>query len=530
MFSMCLCGSILVDLVNPISKVIFAGEISHLSVKKLAGQTIWYGLSSIAARFINYLLTPYLTFKFLEWQYGEMSIIYAFIPFMNVIYTYGMETAFFRFANKADKDKVYNSTSISLITSTVFLSLLMILLRNPLAILLQITQHPEYLSMSAAIIGLDALTAIPFAKLRQDGRPVKFALTKVGGILINIICVYFFLSVCPRLAKDPHSFVHLFFDNNWAVGYVLLANLIQNIATLLLLSKQFLGFKWSFDKLLWKEMMIYGLPLIIAGFAGMINETFDRIMLGWWAPVKTVKEAKAQVGIYSACYKLSILITLAVQAFRMGAEPFFFKQSVEENAPRVYARVMKLFVITLCTMFLLVMLYLDAWKYFIRNPKMWDGLKVVPILLFANMFLGIYYSLSIWYKLSNKTLAGAWITLAGAIITLVINYFGIPYFSYMACAWATFACYGSMMVLSYVWGQKEYPIPYAWKKLVAYMVIALLLYAFHSLLIYIVPSRLFYYFTATILLGAFTLFILKIERKEFERLPVIGKYLTPKMV
>jgi O-antigen/teichoic acid export membrane protein len=175
--------------------------------------------------------------------------------------------------------------------------------------------------MSAAIIGLDALTTIPFAKLRQDGRPVKFALTKVGGILINIVCVYFFLSVCPRLAKDPHSFVHLFFNNNWAVGYVLLANLIQNIVTLLLLSKQFLGFKWSFDKLLWKEMMIYGLPLIIAGFAGMINETFDRIMLGWWAPVKTVKEAKAQVGIYSACYKLSILITLAVQAFRMGAEP-----------------------------------------------------------------------------------------------------------------------------------------------------------------------------------------------------------------
>jgi len=507
-----------------------------LSVKKLAGQTLWYGLSSIAARFINYLLTPYLTFKFLEWQYGEMSIIYAFIPFMNVIYTYGMETAFFRFANKTDKDQVYSNTSLSIITSTLFLSVIMILFRNPLAILLQVQQHPEYLTMSAAIIGLDALTAIPFAKLRQDGRPVKFAFTKVGGIIINIASVYFFLSICPKLAQDPHSSVHLFFNSNWAVGYVLLANLIQNAITLLLLSKQFVGFKWRFDKLLWKEMMIYGLPLIIAGFAGMINETFDRIMLGWWAPVQknisplqAVREAKAQVGIYSACYKLSILITLAVQAFRMGAEPFFFKQSTEKNAPRVYARVMKFFVITLCVMFLSVMLYLDLWKYFIRNPHMWNGLKVVPILLLANMFLGIYYSLSIWYKLSNKTLAGAWITLAGAIITLLINYFGIPVFSYMACAWATFACYGSMMVISYIWGQKEYPIPYAWKKLVAYIVISLLLYGFHSLLIYFIPSTLFYYFTATVILGAFVLFILKIERKEFQGLPIIGKYLATKV-
>ena len=494
-------------------------------IKKLAGQTLWYGLSSIAARFINYLLTPYLTYKFLDWQYGEMSIVYAFIPFMNVIYTYGMETAFFRFANKADKKQVYDNTSISLIVSTVLLSFVLILLQHPLSVLLQINQHPEYLSMAAAIIGLDALTTIPFAKLRQDGRPRKFAFTKVGGILINIVSVYFFLSICPRLAKDPNSFVHLFYNKDWAVGYVLLANLIQNIVTLLLLSKQFFGFEWRFDKILWKEMMIYGLPLIIAGFAGMVNEVFDRIMLGWWAPVKTVKAAKAEVGIYSACYKLSILISLAVQAFRMGAEPFFFKQSTEDNAPKVYARVMKFFVITLCGMFLFVMLYLDLWKHFIRNPKMWEGLKVVPILLLANMFLGIYYSLSIWYKLSNKTLAGAWITLIGAIITLAINYFLIPYFSYMACAWATFACYGSMMVISYVWGQKEYRIPYAWKKLLAYMVISVLLFGLHKVLISFISSGIFYYASATVILGAFTLFILKIEKKEFQRLPLIGKYL-----
>jgi O-antigen/teichoic acid export membrane protein len=186
---------------------------------------------------------------------------------------------------------------------------------------------------------------------------------------------------------------------------------------------------------------------------------------------------------------------------------------------------MKFFVITLCFMFLIVMLYLDLWKYFIRNPKMWTGLKVVPILLLANMFLGIYYSLSIWYKLSNRTLAGAWITLIGALITLTINYFLIPHFSYMACAWATFACYGSMMVISYIWGQKAYRVPYAWKKLVAYIVISVLLWGLHRLFIYFIPSTIFYYAMATLIFGAFALFILKIEKKEFQKMPVIGKYL-----
>jgi len=495
------------------------------SIKKLAGQTMWYGVSSIAARFINYLLTPYLTFKFTASQYGEMSIVYSFIPFMNVIFTYGMETAFFRFANKTDKKIVYNTTSISLIFSTVLLSFMLIGLQHPIAMLLRITQHPEYLSLAAAVIALDALSSIPFAKLRQDARPVKFASVKVGGILMNIISIYFFLSLCPRwLAANPHHWCGLFFRADWAVGYVLLANVIQSSLTLLFLLKEFLGFEFKLDKKLWREMMIYGLPLIIAGFAGMINETFDRIMLGWWAPVKGIDAAKAQVGIYSACYKLSILITLAVQAFRMGAEPFFFKQSTEENAPKVYARVMKFFVITLCLMFLAVALYLDVWKHFIRNPKMWVGLKVVPILLLANMFLGIYYSLSIWYKLGNKTSAGAWITLIGAAITLFINYFFIPYFSYMACAWATFTCYGSMMVVSYVWGQKHYLIPYAWKKLLAYIVIVVLIFFIHKGITILYKPEWFSLIVATLLFSFFTWFIMQVERKEVKKLPLIGNW------
>ena len=272
-------------------------------------------------------------------------------------------------------------------------------------------------------------------------------------------------------------------------------------------------------------MMLYGVPLILAGFAGMINETFDRIMLGWWAPVTTVEAAKAEVGIYSACYKLSILISLAVQAFRMGAEPFFFKQSKEENAPKVYARVMKFFVITLCLMFLMVSMYLDIWKLFIRNPKMWVGLKVVPILLLANMFLGIYYNLSVWYKLGNKTVAGAYITIIGAVITLAINWVLIPYFSYMACAWATFACYGTMMVISYVWGQKEYRIPYATRKLVAYLVIVVLLYFIHLGATYLLQAQWFSLAFATLLLILFARFILLIEKKEFQKFPIIGQYI-----
>lgn len=495
------------------------------TLKKLAGQTLWYGVSSIAARFINYLLTPYLTYKFSEVEYGEMSIVYSFIPFMNVVFTYGLETAFFRFANTNDKQKVYSTTSISIITTTIIFCFALFALRIPLSKLLQIELHTDYLLYAIAIIALDAMTSIAFAKLRQDERPIKFAIIRVGSIVINILSIYFFLSLCPKwLAQNPNHWCSSFYKPNWAVGYVLLANVLQSAITLLLLSKEFLGFKWHFDIKLWKQIMLYGLPLVLAGFAGMINETFDRIMLGWWAPVSSVDAAKAEVGIYAACYKLSILITLAVQAFRMGAEPFFFKQAQEKDAPKTYAKVMKFFVITLCFMFLAVVLYLDVWKEFIRNKNMWVGLKVVPILLLANIFLGIYYNLSIWYKLGNKTIAGAYITLLGAAITIIINYIFIPYFSYMACAWATFFCYGTMMVVSFVWGQKHYPIPYVWKKLLAYLVMVVLIFFIQKSIIYFYQQLWFSLLIGSILFAAFTWFIVLVERKDLQKLPVIGKY------
>jgi O-antigen/teichoic acid export membrane protein len=497
-----------------------------LSIKKLAGQTVWYGASSIAARFLNYLLTPYLTGALAIARYGEMSLVYAAIPFLNVIFTYGLETAYFRFSQKQEfKKDIYSTASLSLFISTILLTSVLIFFRSTVAHWLRLDAHPEFITYSAIIIGLDALSTLPYARLRQQGRPRKFAFIRITGILITVGLTYFFISVCPRIiANDPAGFVAKYYRRDFGVGYVILANLIASTFTLVLLYKELFSITWRFNAVVWKQMMIYSLPLVIAGFGGMINETFDRIMLGWWAPVHGIEAAKNEVGIYSACYKLSILISLFIQAFRMGAEPFFFKQADGNNPERTYARVMKFFVITITVMFLVVALYLDIWKYFLRNKNYWVGLKVVPILLLANMFLGIYYNLSIWYKLTHKTISGAYITLIGAAVTLIINYFFIPYFSYMACAWATFFCYGSMMVLSYTWGQKQYKVPYATKKLCAYIIIVVLLFFIYKGIAYFITNNIINFIVATFLLLAYVAFVLNIERKEFQRLPVIGKY------
>lgn len=487
------------------------------SIKKLASQTAWYGLSSIAARFISYLLTPYLTYKLSDIAYGENSIVYAFIPFLNVLVTHGMETAYFKFGSKDNEEDIYNTSSISMLFVTGLVLFGLYTWRLPLADLLQITIHPEYISLLAWIVALDALTTIPFSRLRLQGRPKKFALIKVGGILLNILATYVLISSLPNYVQtNPDSFLQKLYIPNWEVGYILIAGIIQNVFVLLLLQKEIRSIRFKFNFKLWRSMMSYALPLIIVGFGGMINETLDRIMLGWWAPGGSTDANKALVGVYSACYKLAILITISIQAFRMGAEPFFFKQAATDQAQKTYARVMKFFVITLCIMFLGVVLYIDIWKLFIQNPAMYVGLKVVPILLIANMFLGVYYNLSIWYKLSNKTMAGAWITLLGATITIVINYIAIPHFGYMASAWATFFCYGTMMVVSYHWGQRVYPVPYATKKLIAYFVIALMVYGINLLLHLISDNQPFNYLFATILLFAFIVFVMRIEKKELQ--------------
>ncbi|MEP6465066.1 MAG: oligosaccharide flippase family protein [Parafilimonas sp.] len=495
------------------------------SIKQLAGQTFWYGLSSIGARFINYLLTPYLTYSALVTtaNYGQMSASYAAIPLFNTIFAYGMETAYFRFMRKdADKDAINNTATISLILSTVLLTGILWMNWEWLAKIATLSEFPELIKLSIIIIGLDALNTIPFARLRFEGRPRQFAFVQIANIIITFGLTIFFLSYCPaKLKSDHNSWVSLIYNpKSNPITYVLLANAIASFFTLVMLAKRLLPKQWKFNFTLWFSMMAYALPILVAGMGGMVNETFDRLMLGWWLP-DAHGFADEQRGIYAACYKLSILITLFIQAFRMGAEPFFFKQAEGENPQRVYARVTKFFVITVAVMFLAVTLFLPIWKYFI-DPKYWVGLSVVPILLLANMSLGIYYNLSIWYKVTNKTMAGAWITIIGTAITILINYFFIPKYSYVASAWATFFCYTSMMVISFLWGQKSYYIPYAWKKLLAYIVISIALFFMHSGIIKLYSNTIFSLSLAVIFILAFILFIVRIEKKEFEQFPYVG--------
>lgn len=484
-------------------------------------------MSSIAARLINYLLTPYLTYaEAIKTQdYGKMALVYSAIPILNVIFTYGFETAYFRFSSKEENKKtIYSTAALSLLFSTIIFTLILWFNQNTFGKVTGLTDFPQIIQLSIFIIALDTLSTIPFARLRQEGRPVKFAAAKIIGILINIFFTWFFISYCAHQSKiNPNSWVFLFYNPSLnPIVYVVLANLIQSVITLLFLSSEIAQIRFEFNKKLWIQMMLYSLPLVVAGMGGMINETFDRLMLRWWLP-GTADFRDSQVGIYNACYKLSILITLFIQAFRMGAEPFFFKQAEGGNPQKVYARVMKFFVIVITVMFLAVSLFMPIWKNFI-GPKYWGGLAVVPILLLANMFLGIYYNLSVWYKLGNKTMAGAWITLIGAAITISINFIFIRHYSYMACAWATFFCYGSMMVISFIWGQKEYRIPYAWKKLVAYIVIVVLLFFAHKGISSIWPNKFLSLTAATILTGFYCWFIGNVEKKELPQLPLIGKY------
>jgi O-antigen/teichoic acid export membrane protein len=497
------------------------------NIKKLAGQTMWYGLSSIAARFINYLLTPYLTYAAVikTSDYGKMALVYAAIPLLNVLFTYGFETAYFRFSsNEGDNKRIYSTAALSLLFSTIIFTLILWFNQKTFASVIGLSDFPQIIQLAIFIIALDTLTRIPFARLRQEGRPVKFAIVNITGILVNIFFTWFFISYCSNQIKaNPNSWLSLIFDTSVnPIVYVVLANLIQSVITLFLLSKEIAQIRFQFDAKMWMKMMLYSMPLIVAGMGGMINETFDRLMLRWWLPGEPGFK-DSQVGIYNACYKLSILITLFIQAFRMGAEPFFFKQAEGKNPQRTYARVMKFFVIVITLMFLGVSLFMPIWKNFI-GPRYWEGLSVVPVLLLANMFLGIYYNLSVWYKLGNKTMAGAWITLVGAAITILINFIFIPRYSYMACAWATFFCYGSMMVLSFVWGQKEYRIPYAWKKLVAYIVIVVLLFFIHKGISNLWHNTFFGLTVAATLVFIYIWFIGLVEKKELPQLPLIGKY------
>lgn len=500
------------------------------SLKKLAGQTVWYGASNIVARFITFLLTPYLTYILSDskglYVFGQQSLIYAIFPFMNVLYTYGMETSYFRFSTTEDKRQLYNTQATSLLITTLSFTGLLLLFRNPVADFVEVSNHVEYIGWCAAIIGFDALSALPYAKLRKDNRPRKYAFTKIIGIIAFVGTIVFLFSFGEGIAKQyPQSFFADFYNTHWGVGFILFANVLQAIITFLLLSSELLGIRLSIDRTLYKKVLIYSLPILIAGFAGTINDSLNRVMFKilYNAPKD---ETMRQVGMFSATVRLAILINLAIQAFRLAAEPFFFSVSQEKNAKQTYARVMRWFVIVMAFMFLNVTLFMDVWKYFIAEEYR-TSLNLVPILLGSYIFFGIYTNLTIWYKLIDKTYYGTYIMLIGSVVTVGINWIFIPIYGYVACAWGMIICNAIMVFFSYSWGQKHYPIPYEVSTIAKYMGVMLLLFGIQTLLsLYILPDSAVARISLGLLLFvAYGLFIFRSERKELSAFPVIGKYI-----
>ena len=426
------------------------------TIKKLAGQTAVYGLSSILGRLLNYLLVPIYTFKgnYDPAEYGIISIFYAYVAFIVVILMFGMETTFFRLVNKSkDKEKTFNQAfSIILIVNAIFLTVIL-LFSQTVANLIGFPQLKTYVIWFAFILIFDALSSLFMAKLRHEEKPKEFAIIQLISIGINIIFNLFFIYWFLQSNRD------------FGIGFVFLANLLSSAVKPIMLYKYIVKFRFVWDKVVAKTMILFALPLLIGGFAGIINETLDRILLKNIMLKKGGEVyADTQVGIYSASYKLSILITLFIQAFRYAAEPFFFAQEKNKDKDKIYSKVMTYFVIVVSLIFLVISLNLDIFKWFIPNPEYWEGLKVVPVLLLANVFLGIYYNQSIWYKLADKTKFGAYIALFGATITVVLNLILIPTMGYMGAAWTTLVCYFSMTALSHYLGQKHYPIKYNLRK------------------------------------------------------------------
>lgn len=492
---------------------------------------MWYGVPTIASRFLGYLMNLSLPFIFKQpATTADITQVYAIIPFLNVLFTYGMETAYFRFSQTEDKKKLYSTLSLSIWITTVLFSLLLFLFSDSIAAATGLERHPEYVQWMCWIIIFDTLATLPFAKLRQEDRPRRYAFVRVAGIVLNILVVILFVGVLPNwLQNHPDSFLKRFYDPADTVSYYLLGNLCGSVFTFLLLFREFASLRFSFDSALWKRVLHYSYPLIIVGLGGMINDMLSRLVYRHVVDVSP-EQADKELGVFGNLYRLAVLVTVMIQAFRMAAEPFFFNRSTEKEAPRTYARVMKMFVIACCFMFLFIGLYRDVleWLITLKSPAWGEGIYIVPILAMANIFLGIYYNLSIWYKLTNKNMQGAVITILGAVITVVLNILLVPKLHYLGAALATFCCYLFMMITSYMLGQKHYPIPYPKKKLIAYLVIVAGLYLIHRGLLLWIDNIWFSIATGTLLLWVFAWFIGLVERKELSRLPVIGKYFVVK--
>lgn len=453
------------------------------AIKSLAKDTMVYGLSSIVGRFLNWLLVPLYTNIFSESQYGVVTYIYAITALVLLILIYGMETGFFRFANHdryKDPLEVYSTTLISLaVTSSVFFIGVMCFLPQ-VSDALHCAGHPSYIWLMAAVLALDAFTAIPFCYLRYRHRPLRFASLKLVSIALNIGSNLFFLLLCPWLQKQFPDMM-TWFDMSYGVGYVFLSNFISSVVVMLLLIPDLRGFRWRFNLQLWREMVVYSLPLLILGIAGIMNQTIDKILLPQLVADKA--EAMAEVGIYGANQKIAIVMVMFIQAFRFAYEPFIFAQNKQKGASKLhaYSEAMKYFVIFSMIIFLAVMFYLPIIRHLIA-PDYYSGLKVVPIVMIAEFFFGVFFNLSLWYKITDKTVWGTWFSLLGLVVTLSLNFLLVPRMGYMGCAVASLCCYGVMMVASWAVGRVKHPIPYPTARLVAYFISTMLLYGL-SLLI-----------------------------------------------
>jgi O-antigen/teichoic acid export membrane protein len=444
-------------------------------IKKLLGETALYGLSSIVGRFMNYLLVPLYTRQFTASEYGVVNELYAYAGFLMVVLSYRMESAFFRFGTpEADRKSAYATATISLIISTLAIVLGLWIFAQPLADALNYPKHPEYVRWFALILGLDCLVELPFARLRLENRPKRFVAIKLTNIGLNIALNLFWVVFCPWADAHGHTWVRAFWSPSVGVGYVFLANVVASGVTLLLLLQQFRHLGGHFNVQMWRRMMRYAGPLIIVGMAGIVNEMLDRALLTRLL-TGTLEQNRAQLGIYGANYKLAMLITLITQAYRYAAEPFFFKSAQQSDGLRLHADATKWFTVASTGAMLGILLFLDVVKGFI-GARFHSGLPVVPILLMANLLLGLYYNFSVWYRLKDRTMTGAWISIVGAGITVLLNIWWVPRIGYMGAAWATLACYTYMSLATWWMGRQVHPVPYPLLRMASYIAFAWGLY------------------------------------------------------
>lgn len=450
-------------------------------VKSLAKDTAIYGVSSIVGRFLNWCLVPLYTRLFPEDMYGVVTYVYSIVALALIILTYGMETGFFRFANHerySNPDEVYSTSLTSLgFTSTLFFALVLLFL-EPVSRAMECGGHESYVWMMALAVAIDAYSCIPFAYLRYKKRPVRFAMLKLVNIGLNIVLNIFFLLICPWLMRVAPGWVEWFYVADLGIGYIFLSNLIASAVTLLMLLPDIVRIPLKFNGRLLREMLAYSFPLLVLGIAGIMNQTLDKILY----PVLATSDAMAGLGIYGANYKIAIVMVMFIQAFRFAYEPFIFARDTAKggNKDKAYSDAMTWFVIFGLFIFLGVMFFLPVLKYFI-SPAYFEGLKVVPVVMMAELFFGIFFNLSLWYKITDRTIWGTWFSLMGLVVTLALNIAFVPAYGYMACAWAAFCCYGLMMAASYLVGRVKHPVGYDIPRLLFYFAAAMALWGISAL-------------------------------------------------